>query len=179
MLHEYAAGELDAPARAEVERLLRSDPRAHALLEEIERAHGALQARRDRPEPPVSAEDVIPRIRAAIAAQRFAPKPRLYLEGEGTRLYRRVAMAATFLLAVSVSFLATRRGELAPRAPSTGDAASPDRGIGLLIDAGVRGGMSADEWFDLLRDEGMKPEEAVVTPLETVFPVSAESPRRR
>ena len=106
LLNDYVAGDLDADGRAAVERELASDPTARALLDEVREAHDALCVLRDRPEPPHRAEDALPRIQAAIAAHGFTDRPVLPLEGEGTRYYRRLAMAATLLFAVTAGAFA-------------------------------------------------------------------------
>lgn len=126
LLHDYAAGDLGEADCREVERLLASDPKARALLDEIEAAQGALHLLRDRPEPRVTGRDVFPRIQAAIAAQGFEARPHLPLEGIGTRYYRRLAIAATLLLALTIGLFSIRGpgkadgvvDRMAPEAPS-------------------------------------------------------------
>jgi hypothetical protein len=184
LLHDYVAGDLDATQRAEVEARLERDPATRALCDEIRTAHEALQCLRQRPEPPVSADDAFPRIRAALASGQFAEKPLLHLEGEGTRFYRRVAMAATLLFAVSVGVFAVNRLD---RSESPGGVEAPgktgldadarptaaERGLERLVELGHRpDGIDALEYMRRLREFGVRPGDAIVAPMYNAVPVS-------
>ncbi len=168
LLEDYVAGDLEAPRIAEVEALLQRDAKARALCAEIRAARDALKPLRDRPEPPVPVEQVLPRIRRAIAAAADAPvyRPRLYLEGEGTRFYRRLAAAAGILLAFSVGLLTWNRLNFEPpegrnviRVPVVPEKVPMDR----LVQAG-RQPMNGAEFVQLLRSLGVSPDEAVIGP---------------
>ena len=168
LLEEYVAGDLEAPRIAEVEALLQRDAKARALCAEIRAARDALEPLRDRPEPPVPVEQVLPRIRRAIAAATDAPvyRPRLYLEGEGTKFYRRLAAAAGILLAFSVGLLTWNRLNFEPpeginviRVPVAPEKVPMDR----LVQAG-RQPMNGAELVQLLRSLGVSPDEAVIGP---------------
>ncbi|MCK6458639.1 MAG: hypothetical protein L6Q95_01935 [Planctomycetes bacterium] len=147
LLYDYVAGDLDEPSCREVERLIETDPRARELHGEVKAAQDALRLLRERPEPPVAARDVMPGIHAAIAASAFEPKPRLLLEGIGTRYYRRVAVAATILFALTVGYFSFSGGGAAPppppRRPST-----PTIAKGALELGSRREGISAKELFE-------------------------------
>jgi hypothetical protein len=183
LLHDYVAGDLDAKQRADVEARLERDPEARALCDEIRTAHEALQCLRQRPEPPVSADDAFPRIRAALASGQFAEKPLLHLEGEGTRFYRRVAMAATLLFAVSVGVFAVNRLDRA-ESPDVGTPGTPpvagdqrpsaaERGLERLVELGHRpNGIDALEYMRRLREFGVRPGDAIVAPMYNAVPVS-------
>ncbi len=149
LLQDYVAGDLGAAERRDVEERLASDPKARALCEEVRAAQDALRLLRDRPEPPVSARDVFPGIQAAIAAQAFEPRPRLALEGLGTRYYRRIAIAATLLFAVTVGYISFGRSgngtEPPPPAPPT-----PVAEKGAVELGSRREGITAEEFFRLL-----------------------------
>ena len=168
LLEDYVAGDLEAPRIAEVEALLQRDAKARALCAEIRAARDALEPLRDRPEPPVPVEQVLPRIRRAIAAATDAPvyRPRLYLEGEGTKFYRRLAAAAGILLAFSVGLLTWNRLNFEPpevrnviRVPVAPEKAPMER----LVQAG-RQPMNGVEFVQLLRSLGVSPDEAVIGP---------------
>jgi len=155
LLHDYVAGDLGDAERRDVEGRLASDPKARALLDEVRAAQDALHLLRDRPEPPVSARDVFPGIQAAIAAQAFEARPRLALEGLGTRYYRRIAIAATLLFAVTVGYIsigssgttaAPGTTTTAPEAPSVLSA------TGAVELGSRREGITAEEFFRLLEN---------------------------
>ncbi|MFI5402512.1 MAG: anti-sigma factor family protein [Planctomycetota bacterium] len=156
LLQDYVAGDLGDAQRRDVERRVDSDPKARAILEEVRAAQDALSLLRDRPEPPVSARDVFPQIQAAIAAHAFEPRPRLALEGLGTRYYRRLAIAATLLFALTVGFFSLRGSTetavdrsavVAPPPPADLSVA----GVTSAVEAGSRrDGISAEEFFRLL-----------------------------
>ena len=181
-LHDYVAGDLDETAAREVERRVQSDPDVRALLDEVRAAHEALLILRDRPDPPVSADAVLPRIQAEIARGQFTERPRLYLESSSSRFYRRVAMAATLLLAVSVSIILARRGsEPGPAMDATPAATTPsaaERDI-MPIDAFVEAGgeMDAAKLFELLERTGIDPEKLRLTP--SAVPVAGAVAERR
>lgn len=182
-LEDLVAGDLEEAARLEMERRIESEPETRALYVQVRSAHEALRTLRERPEPPVRAEDVLPAIQAAILAQRFERRPRLYLQSEGTRFYRRLAVAATLLMAVSLGAFAI--GRLAPDAPTTPLPVSKDRSHGddpraritpaeeRLLQAGSEDGISAEEYFRLLEDLKDRPRMRV-QPVVNFMPVPAE-----
>lgn len=147
LLFDYLNGDLDEPSCREVEHLIETDPKARALHEEVRAAQGALRLLRERPEPPVAARDVLPDIQAAIAAAAFEPKPRLVLEGLGTRYYRRVAVAATILFALTVGYFSFAGGGAAPPPPPPGPT-TPTIARGALELGSRREGISAKELFE-------------------------------
>jgi len=152
LLHDYVNGDLDEAACRDVERQIQTDPKARALHDEVLAAQGALKLLRERPEPPVAARDILPGIHAAIAAAAFEPKPRLVLEGMGTRYYRRLAIAATLLFAVTVGYISFAGGgstpapEVGPRTPTTHNSPVVKAPVELL--GSKREGISAKELFD-------------------------------
>jgi len=182
LLHDYAAGDLDAEARREAELRLAGDPAARALYEDIRAAHEALASLRDRPEPPVRAADVMPAIQAAIRTQGFAPRPRLYLEAHEARYYRRMALAATLLLAVAVGALAVSKMSGSADAPRTPMAQpSPERAPAQPVDWNAlveRGrqpeGIQADEYFEILDRLDRQPHDMRVNLVGDVVPAGAE-----
>ncbi|MHC4952719.1 MAG: hypothetical protein ACYTGZ_02420 [Planctomycetota bacterium] len=154
-LEEYVAGDADAATRAELEALLARDPKARALLDEIQRAHDALTSLRDRPEPPVPAGDALSNIQRAIAAQVFAGKPRLELQSSSTRFYRRLAVAAVLLCGISLGLFLHGKltgDTVAPNAiTASGESGSSDESAeGPSQDErefNIRGEISALEWL--------------------------------
>jgi hypothetical protein len=147
LLHDYVNGDLGEPLCREVERLIETDPKARALHEEVKAAQGALRLLRERPEPPVGARDVLPVIEAAIAARAFEPKPRLVLEGLGTRYYRRLAVAATLLFALTVGYISFSGGSTTePRPPGPPSTNLVRSSVELL--GSRREGISAAELFE-------------------------------
>ncbi|MGQ0612418.1 MAG: anti-sigma factor family protein [Planctomycetaceae bacterium] len=180
-LHDHAAGDLDPSEAAALERRLGEDPAARALQEEVLAAREALRSLRERPEPPAPADEALARIRAAIAADRLAPRPYLPLEGQGARFYRRLALAATLLFAITAGFLAASpRGEpaappavLAVPAPLAPPPPPEARGIDLLVDAGRHGGLTAREYLEMLRRLGVSEHDTIYSPM--MVPVTAES----
>jgi anti-sigma factor RsiW len=176
LLHDYVAGDLDQAARDEVERLLARDAEARALLEEVRGAHEALTSLRDRPEPPVTADQILPAIQAAIAGQRYERRPQLYLEGQGTRFHRRLALAATVLFAGTVALLLTSRGPGEGPVADTGPAATEvvEREISPFTE------MDAEKLFEMLERKGLDPEELPrYVPTSTVIPIGDGSIERR
>ncbi len=174
-LHEYVAGDLSKEQRAAIEKRIENEPRVRALYEEILEAHNALTSLRDRPAP-VSADDVLPRIQAAITAQKYQDRPRLFMDGAGRRYYRRIAMAATLLLAVTVGLLVARNNRVEPAAPATtgGLDARPTADVRGLVDAASAGpldGLTVIELLNSFKKAGNKPN-LVFTPNEGVLPVS-------
>ena len=171
LLHDYVAGDLDDTQRADVEALLERDPKARALHDEIATAHDALVSLRDRPEPPVSARDVLPEIRSAIAAHQFEERPKLYMDGSGRRFYQRVALAATLLLAVTVGLFAWNRGE-------GGNGVAPDPRVltpANAPDDEVVGTMDGLAYLEHLKRRGLT--EIWITP--GVLPVADGAPEKR
>lgn len=171
LLQDYAAGDLGEAECREVERLLETDPAARALHHEVAAAQGALRLLRDRPEPPVAARDVFPSIQAAIAAQAFEARPKLALEGLGTRYYRRLAIAATLLLALTVGFFALRgapAGSDGGRVPP----ALPDLATTSAVELGSRReGIPAEEFLRFL-DRTRDPNELRIYPLINVIEIA-------
>ena len=185
-LHDYVAGDLDeANARAMEDRIQR-DPKVRKLYEEIRDTHAALLLMRERPEPPVSADDVLPHIRAAIASSSFESRPQLLLEGTGTRFYRRVAIAATLLCAVAAGLL-VMRGTDEPKAETYAAPERPDayeRGLvrwdpAPFVEAGSRGSLDGFEYTEMLERHGKRAREVSFTPTDQVVPVAAGAPDQR
>ena len=185
-LHDYVAGDLnEANARAMEDRIER-DPKVRKLYEEIRDTHEALLLMRERPEPPVSADDVLPRIRAAIASSSFESRPQLLLEGTGTRFYRRLAIAATLLCAATaVLFVLQGRDEptgetyAAPERPSAGDRGLVRWDPAPFVEAGSRGSLDGFEYIELLERHGKRAREVSFTPTDQVVPVAAGTPDQR
>ena len=172
LLHDYVAGDLDEAARADVERLLARDPEARALLEEVRGAHEALASLRDRPDPPVRADEVLPAIQAAIADQRYERRPRLHLEGQGARFHRRLALAASVLFAATVALLLAGRDPAEVPGPAPTEVS--EREISPFTE------MDAETLFEMLEREGLDPEELPrYVPTSTVIPVGTGSVERR
>jgi anti-sigma factor RsiW len=180
LLHDYVNGDLGDAERRDVECRLESDPKARALCEEVRAAQNALRLLRERPEPPVAARDVLPGIRAAIAAAAFEPRPRLVLEGMGTRYYRRIAIAATVLFALTVGYLSLRgQGATTRTAPPPAPSATVVKGAVEL--GSRREGITAAEFFRLVGN-ARDPEElqgAVIEPVVNVVDVAAKHPAER
>ena len=175
-LEAYVAGDLSGEECAEIEARLASESKARALHDRIRRAHDALASLRDRPEPPMRADEALANIQRAIAANVFAGKPRLELQSAGTRFYRRVAVAAVLLCGVSLGlvihreFVAPDTGVTdsastgaRPSAATTGD----DRMIYLRA-----GETDAFEW---LNESGGNL--ITLTPTNSVIPVFDDSNR--
>jgi len=171
LIEDYVAGDLDEAAARELEQRIAGDKKARALCERARDAHEALATLRERPEPPVGADEVLPAIRAAIAEGQFAPRPRLELEGQGARYYRRIAMAASILFAATAGILIAMgafRDSPAPRAlyvePLPAEVAPLE--------------VNAYELMERLRREGRSGLPQVV-PIDGVVPISAGSAERR
>ncbi len=182
-LHDYVAGDLDeANARAIEDRIDR-EPKVRKLYEEIRDTHEALLMMRERPEPPVSAEDVLPQIRAAIASKSFESRPQLLLEGTGTRFYRRLAIAATVLCAITAGLL-VMRGDNEP-APETDERpTAAERGLTPwdpepFVEAGSRGALDGYEYIEMLERHGKRATEVSFTPTDQVVPSFAGAPDQR
>jgi anti-sigma-K factor RskA len=175
LLHDYVAGDLDGEARREVERRLEREPSTRRLLDEVRAAHEALQTLRARPEPPVP----LPHIQAAIAAHRFDSKPVLQLRSEGTRFYRRLAMAATLLLAVTAGLFTYNRLSRPPALPevtTVKDGPPQEPGLESFLEiGGRRDGISAEELIRRLEEMKKDARELRVTPGYNVVPISLES----
>jgi hypothetical protein len=171
LLHDYVAGDLDGDARRELEQRLEREPDTRALLEEVRSAHEALRTLGARVEPPVP----LPHIQAAIAAHRFDSKPVLHLQSEGTRFYRRLAMAATLLFAVTAGLFTYNRLSPTPK-PHDPRPSAEDRGLERFIEiGGRRDGISAEEFIRLLDEMQKDPRELRVTPSYNVVPIAIES----
>lgn len=176
LLHDYAAGDLQGDARREIEHRIEREPDTRALYEEVRAAHEALQTLRARAEPPVP----LPHIQAAIAAHRFDQKPVLQLRSEGTRFYRRLAMAATLLFAVTAGlFTYSRFSRPAPAQPGPTSPDRPtakDRGLESFVEiGGRRNGITAEELLRRLAEIEKDPRELRVTPRDFVVPIAIES----
>ncbi len=161
LLQDYVAGDCTDEQAAEVRNLLAEDGKARALYEEMRAAHEALQTLRDRPAPAVSADNALPHIRAAITRDAFRQKPQLFLEGEGTRFYRRLAAAALLLFAVSISLLALNRVSKngTPTEPPVAGKVVPVEerpGIELFLEKNQKP-MSAEELLKLHEQLGLDP----------------------
>lgn len=177
-LADYLAGDLDPEARAALDATLARDPAARALLDEMRSAREALLLLRERPSPPLHAREALPRIQAAIAAQAFERRPRLFLEGMGSRTYRRVAVAATLLCAVSLGlWWSNRGGEVAPASPPAARVpAASERPLRRILE---RGEMSGAEYLRLLDEIGAEPGDLRDSPFDDVIPISLEAPSPR
>ena len=180
-LEEYVAGDADAAERAAIEALLARDPKARALHEEIRAAHDALQTLQHRPEPPVSADDVLPHIQRALAAATFAGKPPLELRSWSTTFYRRVAVAAVLLCGVSLGLFL--HGKLSPAAAperasparaAVTEATPEDRRFNVrTAPVDMRGGpISGLDWMN--RNNGNL---VTFTPTDAVVPLLEADPR--
>ncbi|MHC4339965.1 MAG: hypothetical protein ACYSX0_07100 [Planctomycetota bacterium] len=174
-IEDYVAGDLDEAAARELEQHIARDEKARALYEQARDAHEALATLRERPEPPVGADEVLPAIRAAIAEGQFAPRPRLELEGQGARYYRRIAMAASILFAatagVMIAMGAFRDSPApvpVPRVVYEGPLPSDEAPLEV----------NAYELMEKLRREGRSGLPRVV-PIDGVVPISAGSAERR
>jgi anti-sigma factor RsiW len=172
-IEDYVAGDLDEAAAREVERRIAGDATARALYEQAREAHEALATLRERPEPPVGADEVLPTIRAAISEGQFAPRPRLELEGQGARYYRRIAMAASVLFAVTAGILiatgAFSDSPAPPRVVYEGPLPSEEAPLEVH---------DAYELMERLRREGRSRLRRVV-PIDGVVPISAGAAERR
>jgi hypothetical protein len=140
----------------------------------VRSAHEALRTLGARVEPPVP----LPHIQAAIAAHRFDSKPVLHLRSEGTRFYRRLAMAATLLFAVTAGLFTYNRLSPTPKPPATSDErpSAEDRGLERFIEiGGRRDGITAEELIRRLNEMQKDPRELRVTPGYNVVPIAIES----
>jgi len=183
-LHDFVAGDLDEAEARAIRQRIEQDPDIRAQHDQIREAHEALLTLRERPEPPTNADAVLPLIQAAIARDQFVQRPRLYLESGSSRFYRRVAMAASLLLVVSVSLMFALRGSGQPlpeiaAPPAATTPAAPERElvpIDALVEAG--GELDAAKLFELLEKYGRDPRELRFTPSDVV-PVAAGSAAER
>ena len=184
LLQDYVAGDLSQEEAGEVEALLRADPKARALCDEARAAHDALTVLRDRSEPPVTAADVLSNIQMAIATDQFRARPRLDLQGEGTRFYRRLAIAATLLFAVSATLLGVHRfsrsggngnGDV-QNSPVVVTTPPSERGIEMILnldDPDTR------ELMERYRELKLDPVETFYTPGNLTVPISVPLPESR
>jgi len=177
ILQDYVAGDLDKQQSAAIEQRIEKEPRVRALHEEIVAAHNALTSLRKRPEPPVSAEDVLPRIHAAITSQRYSDRPELYMDGAGRRYYRRIALAATLLLAITVGLLVARNQgadtvEPNPLAEVGASEAAPSTDVSrILVNEAADGPLDALKVLKILERAGAKPD-IEFSPNNGVLPVA-------
>jgi anti-sigma-K factor RskA len=187
ILHDYVAGDLDETARRDIERRIRKEPQVRALLDEVRAAHDALLTLRERPEPPVSAEDAVAGIQARLVSTRFEARPKLHLESQGTRFYRRLALAASLLFALTAGFFAysslqPEDPEVTTAPPVAADArpTAAERGLEPFVAAGRRGGMTAEEYVRKLRELGIRPADLSITPPDDdVMPIAGTTPEER
>ena len=177
ILQDYVAGDLDKKQSAAIEQRIEKEPRVRALHEEILEAHNALTSLRERPEPPVSAEDVLPRIHAAITSQKYTDRPELYMDGAGRRYYKRIALAATLLLGITVGLLVARNQgsdavEPNPIAGVGASEAAPSTDVSrILVNEAADGPLDALTVLEMLKKAGSKPN-LVYSPNDGVLPVS-------
>jgi anti-sigma factor RsiW len=172
LLHDYVAGDLGETERREVERMLESDPQARALLEEVEAAQGALRLLRDRPEPPVSGRDAFPQTQAAIASQVFEARPKLSLEGIGTRYYRRLAIAAMLMLALTIGIFSIRGSGKADVIKRVTPEAAPDFSALSPLDLGRRPqGIPAADFLRFL-ERTSDPRSLRIEPVDNVIEIA-------
>jgi len=189
LLHAYAAGDLNAAARTEVEKIAAGDASVRALLKEARAAHEALASLRRRPEPPVRAEEVIPLIQASLVSNGFEPRPKLYLESRRSRFYRHLALAASLLCAVTVGLFVTdriegpgRSGADAARSsrPAAARPSAAERNLEPFLEAGRRReGLSAAEWARMLKRMGVHPADLRFSAPAAAVPISSELPEDR
>ncbi|MEE8106601.1 MAG: hypothetical protein V3T86_13785 [Planctomycetota bacterium] len=182
LLQDYVAGDLSQEEAGEVEALLRADPKARALCDEARAAHDALTVLRDRSEPPVTAADVLSKIQIAIATDQFRAKPRLELQGEGTRFYRRLAIAATLLFAVSATLLGVHRfsrpggnGDV-QNSPVVVTTPPSERGIEMILNLD---NPDTRELMERYRELKLDPVETFYTPGNLTVPISVPLPESR
>jgi len=182
LVQDYVAGDLSQEEAGEVEALLRTDPKARALCDEARAAHDALATLRDRNEPPVTAADILPKIQMAISADQFRARPRLDLEGEGTRFYRRLAIAATLLFAVSATLLGVHRfsrpGGNGPVQDNPVVVTTPpsERGIEMILDLD---NPDTRELLERYRELNLDPVATFYTPGNLTVPISVALPESR
>jgi hypothetical protein len=132
----------------------------------------------------VSADDVLPRIQAAIAAGAFQARPRLYLEAQGTRFYRRMALAAAVLCAVTAGLFAWNRLGDATGPTGTTPAVPPayvntpsasERGLLRYSSEPVDG----LEWIRELERAGLEDDAPALVAHDTIVPITDGSDGRR
>jgi anti-sigma-K factor RskA len=183
LLHDYVAGDLDESNARAIRARIDREPKVRKLYEEIRETHAALLAMRERPEPPVSAEEVLPGIRAAIASNAFESRPQLLLEGTGTRFYRRLAIAATLLCAVTAGLLVLQ-GNDEPEPESLDRPTATERGLmpwdpDPFVEAGSRGSLDGFQYIQMLERHGKRATEVSFTPTDQVVPVFFGAPDQR
>lgn len=172
LLHDYVANDLGDAERRDIEQRLAADPKARALHDEVRAAQDALKLLRHRPEPPVTGRDVFPAIQAAISAQAFEPRPRLVLEGLGTRYYRRLAIAATLLFAVTVGYLSfANRGGEGPGVVSPPGRPPLPVARNVVELGSLREGITPEEFLEV-RDQARDPGELRVEPVVNVIEIA-------
>ena len=183
LIHDHVAGDLDPSNARALEERIQREPKVRALYEEIAETHEALRSLCERPEPPIPASDAVGRIHAAIARDLFRTRPELTLESQGARFYRRVAVAATLLCALTVGALVMNN--LARKKRSASPVVATDRltaeGRGLLpfVEAGSRGALNGAEFIRLLERTGQRPHDVHFTPNDQVMPIAAISSDER
>jgi len=175
-LEEYVTGDLDTAEAAELETRLAADPAARALHDEVRAAHEALVSLRDRPQPPVAADEALAHIQRAIASNVFSGKPRLELQSSATRFYRRLAVAAVLLCGMSLGlvihsqFVAPDAGDRTgtPHATPASTPSDADREFFVITD-----GVSALDWLDQSGGNLV-----TLTPTDSIIPIFSETSGR-
>jgi len=191
LLHDYVAGDLEPAEARWIEARIAHEPKVRAQLEEIRETHDALTSLRRRPEPPLAPHDAWGAIREAIAADAWRKRPVLRLEGEGTRFYRRLAIAAMAVCAFSVGILVWNHGANAP-ATTTGSTVEPvasgaqpsakERGLvpaDYFLDAGRGNGLDGAEFLRMLDRAGYTSQPPSYRPSDTILPISADTTEMR
>ena len=151
------------------------------MHDEIRAAHDALLTLRDRPDPPVSADDALPHIQRALAAAAFAGKPPLELQSWSTVFYKRLAVAAVLLCGVSLGLY--MHGKLTavpagatdtPAAHAQPDATPDDREFNLRTNTMRANGetITGLDWMN--RNNGKL---VTFTPTDAVVPLLESDPR--
>ncbi len=179
-LEEYVAGDLGAAEVTVLEARLAADPAARSLHDEVRAAHEALVSLRDRPQPPVAADEALAHIQRAIASNVFAGKPRLELQSSATRFYRRLAVAlgtaAVLLCGMSLGlvihsqFVAPDAGDGTgtPHATPASTPSNADREFFVITD-----GVSALDWLDQSGGNLV-----TLTPTDSIIPIFSETSGR-
>ncbi len=194
LLYDYLAGELDEAGRAVVEDRLAHDASVRAEFDEMRAAQEALGTLRERVAPPPPLDHIQTRINHGdLDHGGFDPRPALPLDGEGTRFYRRLALAATVLLAVTVGLWSFDKlgsnGSTSLDAGATGRTGNtpvlrnlhrPSRNLHRVVEFGRNEhGISAERFLRELERVGIRPSEIKPSDLEYfpaghVLPIAAD-----
>jgi len=179
-LEEYVAGDLETAEATELEARLAADPAARSLHAEVRAAHEALVSLRDRPQPPVGADDALAHIQRAIASNVFAGKPRLELQSPATRFYRRLAVAAVLLCGMSLGlvihreFIAPGVDDGTPHATPVATPTEENRTFRVMSGDAVRDtGLNALDWLDQSGGNLI-----TLTPTDSIIPIFSETSGR-